>query len=115
MWGWIVANSTWILIGAGAVIILLLFFSDKVQKFLDWIEPDNWKVKPFTGIVAWFWYIEAFAIAVALLAVAALVVSDTGLGSYLTAEAIRTWFSDKGLGNVITIVVGVVVVVRVEI
>jgi small-conductance mechanosensitive channel len=109
MWGWIVANSTWILIGSGAVVILLLLFSDQVQRFLDLIEPDNWKIKPFTGIVAWFWYIEAVALALALISLAALAYSDTGIGSLLTTDSIKAWFSDKGLGNIITVIVGVIV------
>jgi len=109
MWGWIVSNATWILIGSGAVVLLLLLFSDQAQKLIARIEPKEWKKKPFSGSVAGFWYLEAIAIAVAVLSLAALLSTEMGLGKYFTVEALRDWFNTRGLGNVITIIVGVVV------
>jgi small-conductance mechanosensitive channel len=109
MWGWIVANSHWILIASGSLVVLLLFFSDQVQKLIGRIEPKEWKVRPFSGTIAGFWYLEAFALVLAALSVVALLSSDTGLGKYFTVDAFKGWFNDYGFSNVITIVVGVVV------
>jgi small-conductance mechanosensitive channel len=114
MWGWIIDNSVWILIGSGVAVFLLLLLSDKIQTVIARVEPERWKARPFTGTIAIFWYIEAVALVLVAISAVAMVSGRQGFASLATPELIRAWFTDKGIGNIIVLVIGAVLWVVVK-
>jgi small-conductance mechanosensitive channel len=114
MWGWFMANSIWILLGFGAFVLLVLFFNEKIRDLIGRLEPDKWQKKAIGSITTVFWTVEGIAVIIVVLAFVAMILSEEGAGTLLTAQSIQKWFADKGISNIIIIVVGVVlwVVIR---
>ncbi len=108
MWGWFTANSTWILVVAGMVVLLLLFFSERVRDFIARFEPEKWQQKAYTSIGAVFWTVEGIAVAVMVLAFVAVIFSREGARAMITPETIEMWFLKHGMNIIIILLVGVV-------
>jgi small-conductance mechanosensitive channel len=108
MWGWFTTNSIWILIGAGVVVFLLLFFSERVRGIIARLEPEKWQKKAVGSITTVFWAIEGIAVVVMVLAFVAITLSREGARAMITPETIQMWFLEHGIGIVIILVVGVV-------
>ena len=43
MWGWFMSNSLWILLGFGALVLLVLLFNEKVRDLISKVEPKKWQ------------------------------------------------------------------------
>jgi len=108
MWGWFTDNSILILIGAGVVVFLLLFFSEKVRNVIARLEPYRWQKRAFGSITTIFWAIEGIAVVVMVLAFTAITLSREGVRAMITTQTIQRWFLEDGMGIVIILVVGVV-------
>jgi small-conductance mechanosensitive channel len=108
MWGWFMSNSMWILLGFGALVLLVLFFNEKIRNIIARLEPDKWQKKAVGSITAVFWTIEGIAVLIVLLAFIAMILSEEGAGASLTTQSVQNWFTQRGISNIIIIVVGVV-------
>ncbi len=106
MWEWIVDNSVWILIGSTALVLLLLFFHDRISGWLAGVPKKEKPERHGRGIGVVFWIIEGIAIAVLVVAFAAMTTADSG--ATITKAMIEQWFIDHGLRIVLIIFVGVV-------
>jgi small conductance mechanosensitive channel len=110
MWSWIVHNSVWILIIAVAVVLLLLFFHDRIRRWLSGAgaklpEKPAPGPPPRAGNII-FWIVQGVAIACVLVAFIAMITADSG--ATITREMVEQWFVDHGVRIVIIIVVGIV-------
>jgi small-conductance mechanosensitive channel len=108
MWGWFTNNGIWILIVAGVVVFLLLFFSERVRNIIARLEPEKWQRKAVGSIATVFWTIEGIAVVVMVLAFVAITLSSEGVAAKITGETIQGWFLDYGVKIIILLVVGVV-------
>lgn len=108
MWGWFMANSMWILLGFGALVLLVLFFNEKIRNLIARLEPVKWQEKALGSITAIFWIVEGIAALIVVLAFVAMILSEEGAGALLTTQSIQRWFTQRGISNLIIIVVGVV-------
>jgi len=108
MWEWFTANSVWILITSGVVIVLLLFtgerFRDKVVKAVS--EERGERVR--RGITVAFWTIEGIALVIVALAFAAITLSRRGIYAMITPETIQKWFLEHGTSILLILAVGIV-------
>jgi small conductance mechanosensitive channel len=102
MLGWISDNSVWILIGASMVVLLMLFYHDRI---LDWMTRKGQREFP-GGSKNLYWIIEGIAIAILITSFIAMTTASTG--GAITKDMIEQWFRDHGLRIVIIIIVGVV-------
>jgi small conductance mechanosensitive channel len=108
MWGWFVDNSVWILILASVVVVLLLFFNDKIRNWISRIEPEKWQQKLWGNITGIFWTVEAIAIVIMILSFLALALAQEGKRAIAMPDMVKTWFLAHGLTIVIILVVGIV-------
>ena len=108
MWGWFLNNSAWILIITSLLVILLLFFNERVRGAISRLEPERWQHRFFGNITAIFWTIEGICVVVMVMAFTAIAISNSGGGAFLTTENIETWLLDHGFSVIIILVVGVV-------
>jgi len=108
MWGWFIDNSVWILIIASVLVVLLLYFNDRVRNFLSRVEPDKLQKKVWGNITGIFWIIEGIAIVVMVLAFLALALSREGTRALVVPDMVKEWFLAHGLAIVIILVAGIV-------
>ncbi len=108
MVGWFTNYSVWILVAAGLVVFLLLFFSERVRGIIARLEPEKWQNKAFGKINAVFWTIEGIAVVVMVVAFVAITLSREGARAMVTTETIEKWFLEHGISIIIILVVGVV-------
>ncbi len=108
MWQGFIDNSVWILVGASIVVVLLLFFRDRVKGFIQRLGPHRWREDTDGSANTIFWTIEGIGVALMILAFVGLILSETGIGASITSENIQGWFLDHGLTIVIILVVGIV-------
>jgi len=108
MWGWFINNGLWVLICAGVVVVLLLYFNERVRNIIAKLVPAKWKGKAIGSVTAIFWTIEGIAVVVMIIAFVAITLSEEGVGAFLTPQSIQNWFLDHGISNLIILLVGVV-------
>jgi small conductance mechanosensitive channel len=108
MWAWFIDNGIWVLIVSSVVVVLLLFFHDKVRKAIAALEPDNWQKKHRGNITAIFWIIEGIAIIIMVTAFVSVALVREGSRDLVVPDLIRTWFNDHGITVIVIIVVGIV-------
>jgi small-conductance mechanosensitive channel len=108
MWEWFTTNSIWILLVAGVVVLLLLFFSQRTRDIITRIVPDKWQERAYGNIAAIFWTVEGIAVVVMVLAFVAITLSEEGVRAMITPQTIEKWFLEHGISIVIILIVGVV-------
>jgi small-conductance mechanosensitive channel len=108
MWGWFTANSTWVLVIAGLVVLLLFFFSERTRGIIGRLVPENLQEKTFGSINTVFWTIEGIAVAIMVLAFVAITLHREGVHAMITQQTIEGWFLERGIGIIIILLVGVV-------
>jgi small-conductance mechanosensitive channel len=108
MWDWFTHNSVWILIGASVVVLLLLFFNDKIRAWLSRVEPEKLQKKFFVNMNAFFWIVESIAAVIMITSFIAMATYGDGGTSMITTENVRQWFMDHGVRIIIILVVGIV-------
>ncbi len=107
MWEWFMANSVWILIGAGLVLLLFLFFMERVRDIIAKAVPEKWQKSTYGNTIVVFWTIEGIALAIMVLAFAAITLSREGARAMITPQTIQRWFIEHGMPIIIILVVGV--------
>ena len=107
MWSWFMSNSIWVLLGFGALVLLILLFNEKVRNLIVKLEPEKWQGKAYGSITAIFWTIEGISVLIVIVAFIALVFSEEGAGTLLTTQSIRTWFTQHGTSNIVILAVGI--------
>ncbi|MFC1971007.1 mechanosensitive ion channel family protein [Chloroflexota bacterium] len=108
MWEWFLKNSLWFLAGSCLLVLLFFFFSEKVQSAIGRVEPEKLQKQLPGNIRAIFWTVELLALATAILAFIALVLSSEGAGVVITPAHIMNWFTEHGIENIVVILVGMV-------
>ncbi len=108
MWGWFVDNSVWILILASILVVVLLFFNDRIRDWFGKIEPEKWQKKLWGNITAIFWIIEGIAIVIMVMAFMALALAQEGKRALAMPDLVKVWFIGHGLTIVIILVVGII-------
>ncbi len=120
MWGWLINNSLWFLLGAALFMLLLLFLNEKARNMAAGVlkekkidaAPDSVKEKKrgraarVVNII--FWVLE---IAAALVMVASFILmtfSEEGTPDLLTGESIKNWIWEHGTRIVLVIIIGIV-------
>jgi small-conductance mechanosensitive channel len=106
MWEWIAHNSVWILIVASVVVLLLLFFHDKIRDWFTGVQTKEKGAKPTLRISTVLFIIEGIVIAVFVTAFIAMTTADTG--ATITRDMVEQWFVDHGIRIIIIIFVGIV-------
>jgi small-conductance mechanosensitive channel len=108
MWDWFTHNSVWILIGASVVVLLLLFFNDKIRAWLSRAEPEKLQKKFYVNMNTFFWIIESIAAVIMITSFIAMATYSDGGTSMITTENVRQWFLDHGVRIIIILVVGII-------
>jgi small conductance mechanosensitive channel len=108
MWGWFMANSLWFLIGAGLVLLLSFFFSERARHVITRLTPERFRDRLYGNVTVVFWTMEGIAFAIVILAFAAMVLSEEGVGAMLTPQVMQKWFLAHGIKIIIILVVGMV-------
>ncbi len=107
MWDWFTDNSVWILIAASVLVLLLLFFNDKIRAWLIKVEPEKLQKKFFGNMNAFFWIIECIAAVIMITAFIAMATFRDGGTSLITTASIEQWFVEHGIRIIIILVVGI--------
>jgi len=107
MWDWFAGNSVWILIAASVVVLLLLFFNDRIRTWLNQAKPEKWKEKLYGNVNAFFWTIEGIAAVVMITAFIAMATFQDGGTSLISTKSVEQWFLDHGVRIIIILVVGI--------
>ena len=68
MWALFTANSLWILIASGVVIVFLLFSGDRVRDKVTKTMPEERRERVGRNITVAFWAIEGIALMIIALA-----------------------------------------------
>jgi small-conductance mechanosensitive channel len=108
MWDWIIDNSVWILIVDSVLVVLLLFFNERIRAWLSKIEPDKWQRHFWGNITAIFWIIEIILILVLIMGFLALALAREGTRALTMPKVVETWFLAHGLMTIVILVVGIV-------
>ncbi len=108
MWGWIIDYSLWILIVSSLVVLVLLYFNDKLRNALARLVHEE-KRKGFhkkaEGI---FWTFEGVAVVFMALSFLGLALAREGTRAFAVPDIVESWFLEHGLAVVVILVVGIV-------
>ena len=107
MWGWFSANSIWILFCAGLVLLLLLFFMERVRDGIAKLVPERLQKSTYGNTTIIFWTIEGIAFVVMALAFVAITLSREGARAMITPQTLQMWFIEHGISIIIILLVGV--------
>ncbi|MFC1915149.1 mechanosensitive ion channel family protein [Chloroflexota bacterium] len=107
MWAWFTANSIWILIVSGIVIVLFLSIGERIRDKVVGAVSEERSERVRRNITAVFWTIEGIALAIVALAFAAITLSRSGVYAAITPETIQKWFLEHVTSILIIIVVGI--------
>jgi len=108
MWQGFVDNGIWVLVGASILVVLLLFFRDRIRDLMRKIIPEGWGNRFFGNVNGIFWTIEVIAVLLMVLAFVAITVSSEGAGASITPQMLESWFLGHGIKIVIILVVGII-------
>ena len=106
MWEWLTTYSVWVFMTGAFLLILLLFFRNRVRDSIARVTPDKFREKTHISITVIFWTIEGILFAIAASAFAAIVISREGIKATITPETVQRWFLDHGIGILIIVLVG---------
>ena len=107
MWGWFTNNDLWILIVSALLVIILLFFGERVRSLLARMIPEK-KRKNAGGVInIIFWVLEGIFAVIMVGAFVSITLARDGSTPMVTGEAIRKWLLDHGVAIVIILVVGI--------
>jgi small-conductance mechanosensitive channel len=114
MWAWFVDNSVWILVLTSVVVVLLLFFNDRIRAWFSKIAPEKWQRHFWGNITAIFWIIETIFIFILIMSFIALALAQEGKHVLTMPKVVETWFLAHGLTTVVILVVGIVLWITVK-
>jgi len=107
MWAWFTANSVWILIIAGLVFVLLLFFTGRVRESVVEKAPKEKKDRAHKNATVVFWIAEGVVFALIVVSLVAVILSREGVHKIITPETVEQWILESGTGILIILVVGI--------
>ena len=107
MWQWFTANSVWLLIIFGLVLVLLLTAGERVRDKIIKIVPEEKRERLGRNVKIVFWTVGGIALVLVLVAFVAIIFSREGIAAMITAETIEKWFLEHGTTILIMIAVGV--------
>ena len=107
MWGWLIANGAWILIGSGVVLLLLIIYGVRIRGGIARVVPEGSKEKVEGNLTITMRAIEGIAVAIVIVAFVAMVLSREGIGAVITPEMLQGWFLGHGISVIIILLVGV--------
>ena len=108
MWGWFTYNSIWILIVAGLVLVLLLYFRERIQAGIAKAVSEEKREGVSRKATIAFWTIQGIALAIVILALVAITLSREGAHNILNPETIQRWFLEHGISILAMLVAGIV-------
>jgi len=106
MWGWFTANSIWLLIIFGLVLVLLLFIGDRVRDRVTKGMSERRREIAIKDINIALWTGEGIALAAVVTAFVAIIFSREGIAAMITPETIQEWFLAHGTTILLIIAVG---------
>ena len=106
MWDWISANSIWLFIVSGLVLILILFFQERARVGIAKMAPEKIRGKLHVSVGVIFWTIEGIIFLIANAALIALILSSEGVAAKITTATIETWFLQHGPAILVILLVG---------
>lgn len=109
MWEWFIDNGIWILIISAIVVVLLLFFNEKVRSLIYRIEPDSWHQKYTRHITAIYWTIEGICVAILIMAFIAVALVQQGTRTLEVPQIMEEWFIAHGPRIILILIVGVII------
>ncbi len=107
MWQWFTANSVWLLIIFGLVLVLLLAAGEWIRNKITKIVPEEKRKGLGRNIKIVFWTVRGIALVLVLVAFVAIILSREGIAAMITAETIEQWFLEHGTTILIMIAMGV--------
>ena len=107
MWEWFTNNSVWILVTSGCILVLLLFFGERIQKTIIKAAAEEKKDKIRRNTAITFWAIEGIVLAVVITALVAIVLSREGARNMLNPDTLEQWFLEHGTPILILLVAGI--------
>lgn len=102
MWAWFTANSVWILIVSGLLLVFLLYFGERIRNMLIGQEGKELRRR----ITVTIWTVEGIALGVVAVALVAIILSREGVHAMITPESIQGWFLEHGTSILLILVVG---------
>jgi len=108
MWEWFTANSVWILVAAGLLLVFLLFAGDQIRSGITKAVPDKWQKRAPKSATVTLWTLEGMVLAIAVLALTAITSSGEGAHTMITPETMQRWFLEHGIKTVAILVLGAV-------
>ena len=107
MWEWFITNSVWTPIVSIVVLLILLFLGERIRSSIEEALPKNWHKRVHRSLRLAFWIIEGIILAIIVLAVVAIIMSEEGVHAMVTPETIQGWFLEHGTSILTILVVGV--------
>ena len=108
MWGWFTANSLWILIVSGVLIVFFLFIGERVRDKVVKAISEERRERVGRNITIAFWTIEGIALVIVALAFAAITLSRRGVYATITPETLQKWFLEHGTSILLILGVGII-------
>ena len=107
MWQWFTANSIWLLVIFGLVLVLLLFVGERVRDKITKRVSEEKRESLSRNLNIAFWTVEGIALVVVVVAFVAVVFSREGIAAIITTETIEKWFLEHGTTILMMIAVGI--------
>ncbi|MFC1892807.1 hypothetical protein ACFLYR_02045 [Chloroflexota bacterium] len=108
MWEWFTANSVWILVVAGLLLIISFLIRERVLDNIAKLAAKKWQKTVHRIATITFWTIEGMVLAIVAIALVAITLSREGIHSIITTETIEGWFLEHGTVILVILLVGVV-------
>jgi small-conductance mechanosensitive channel len=108
MWMWFLDNRVWVLIASAVVVLLFLFFNEKVRDIIAKMVREKKRDKAVGKINAIFWTVEGIVAVIMVLAFVSMNFSHRGTAPRITTEGVESWFLDHGIKIIIILVIGIV-------
>ncbi len=107
MWEWFVDKSVWVLIVSAVLVILLLFFNDKVRDVLTGMFKEENREKARRNINIVFWVLEGIFTVIMILSFIGMTFSGDSTAPIVTGEEVKRWVLDSGVAIIIILLVGI--------
>jgi len=107
MWAWFTANSVWILIITGFLLVLLFLLRERLLASIVKKIPEEKAQRICRRAAIAFWTVGGLLFSVILLALAAITLSRKGIHSLITPETVQRWLLEEGTMILVILLVGV--------
>jgi len=108
MWVWLTDYSLWVLVIAAVLVIVLLFFGDRVRQLIARFLPESKRDITSRRVTAIFWILEGVCVFIMIGAFVAMVTLGDGTTPIVTSEDVKAWLATNGVTIVIILLVSIV-------